>query len=46
MKDNIDGPSTGFTLYYLTGLSLLLFAIPIQLYANKAPCFSLWLNCR
>ena len=23
MKDNIDGPSTGFTLYYLTGLAFL-----------------------
>ena len=30
----IDGPSTGFTLYYLTGLALLLFALPIYLVIN------------
>lgn len=35
----IDGPSTGFTLYYLTGLALLLFALPIYLVIN------VWLIC-
>ena len=35
----IDGPSTGFTLYYLTGLAVLLFALPIYLVIN------VWLIC-
>ena len=30
----IDHPASGFTLYYLTGLALLLFALPIYLVIN------------
>ena len=30
----LDHPASGFTLYYLTGLALLLFALPIYLVIN------------
>ena len=35
----LDHPASGFTLYYLTGLALLLFALPIYLVIN------VWLIC-
>lgn len=35
----IDHPASGFTLYYLTGLALLLFALPVYLVIN------VWLIC-
>ncbi len=35
----IDHPTSGFTLYYLAGLALLLFALPIYLVIN------IWMIC-
>lgn len=35
----VDSPTSGFTLYYLAGLALLLFALPIYLVIN------IWMIC-